>query len=96
MSIIKDLIDQVVSFAFSEYAGKFLDARDQRRRKKQLTDGILCILDSEQPNWYYNDLTKVLSQSPLLKDLIVDFFNGKTLPCFEERLNDAILWSADH
>ena len=88
--IITSIIDQIMSIVFSEGATKVSETFEQNKRRKTLQASIQKILESEQPNVYYDDLTRLLLDTRILQDCFSSYATGNPTQNVEVRISDAL------
>ena len=89
--IITSIIDQIMSIVFSEGAAKISETVEQNKRRKTLQASIQNILESEQPNAYYDDLTRLLVDTRILRDCFSSYATGNPTQNAEARISDALM-----
>ena len=73
---ITSIIDKIISFAISEGTSTVSEIIDKQRRQKALQESIQKILESEQSNFYYDDLIRLLSDTRILQDCFSSYATG--------------------
>lgn len=91
MGVIGTIFSQIFSVALPEGAAWIKEQRDQEGRLEQAQKNVEQILLSEQSNWYYDDLTRVLVNSTVLRDVVKGCLTGTPVPNIDNRINDLLV-----
>lgn len=88
--IIQSIIEQILSIALSEGAARLFETADWHRRRETLKDSIRRILESAQPDACYNDLTRLLSNTRIMRDCFSSYVTGTPVQNVDVRISDAL------
>ena len=87
---ITSIIDKIISFAISEGTSTVSEIIDKQRRQKALQESIQKILESEQSNFYYSDLIRLLSDTRILQGCFSSYATGNPPQNVNIRIADAL------
>ena len=82
------LLDEVFSAIADGAISSARKYYDDKKIKKQISDGINHIIEAEQSNLYYNSLDKALSGSKIIQDYTLSLRDGFDRFNLEERLQN--------